>query len=394
MPHKLRDCKTRDVERSELFIVEGDSAGGSATQGRDVETQAILPLKGKILNVEKARIDRMLAFEEIRTLIAALRVGIGGDFDISKLRYGKIIIMTDADVDGSHIRTLLLTFFFRQMPRLIEAGHIWVAQPPLYKVSRGKHEEYVYNGKLLDAEIIRLGTKEASLSDAAGGREFGAHALADLVGVLQEFEEHEQALAFKGLTLIEYIALRDSQGRLPLYQLRRGEQVSYLADTAGLDAALVGDRAAPAAEDGQAPLLPEIIEFAERDPVEASLVRLRQLGFDAGWLTGAPGREPNFTLRDAKDERHLGGLLDVLPAVKEFGARGLDIQRYKGLGEMNPDQLWETTMDPKRRTVRRVDIADAVEAERMFATLMGNDVGIRRDFIERHALAVAKKIDV
>ncbi|MBN8525649.1 MAG: DNA gyrase subunit B [Planctomycetes bacterium] len=392
MPDKLRDCESRDVHETEVFLVEGDSAGGSAKRGSDARIQAILPLRGKIINVEKARIDKVLGHAEISAMVTAFGTGIGEEFSLEGLRYGKIVIMTDADVDGSHIRTLLLTFFFRQMPKLIEAGHVWVAQPPLYKVTRGKHEEYVFNGKLLDAEIVRLGTKDATLVDAAGNREFGAHALADLVAVLSEFEEHEHALAFKGLTLSEYLALRNADGQLPLYQLRRGESITYLADAAALDAALAAG-SKPAA-DGTVQLLPEIIEFAERAAVGASIDKLKALGFDHGWLAGAPGREPNFTLRDGKDERRLGGLLDVLPAVKEFGSRGLDIQRYKGLGEMNPDQLWDTTMDPKRRSMKQVGIVDAIEAERMFATLMGNDVGIRRDFIERHALAVAKKIDV
>ena len=326
-------------------------------------------------------------------MIQAFGTSIGEEFSLEGLRYGKVVIMTDADVDGSHIRTLLLTFFFRHLPKLIENGHIWVAQPPLYKVTRGKREEYVFNGKLLDNEIVRLGTTDATLADAAGGREFTGHALADLVAALCIFEEHEHALAFKGLTLNEYLALRSSDGRLPLYQLRRGESITYLADAAALDAALAAAASEPTI-DGQPAILPEIIEFAERAAVEASIAQLGRLGFDVGWLSDAPGREPNFTLRDAKDERRLGSLLQVLPAVKEFGSRGLDIQRYKGLGEMNPEQLWETTMDPTRRSMKKVDISDAVEAERMFATLMGSDVGIRRDYIERHALAVAKKIDV
>ncbi len=392
MPDKLRDCESRDVGETELYLVEGDSAGGSAKRGSNVRFQAILPLKGKIINVEKARIDKVLGHSEISAMVTALGTNIGEEFDLAGLRYGKIVIMTDADVDGSHIRTLLLTFFFRQMAQLISAGHIWVAQPPLYKVTRGKHEEYVFNGKLLDAEIVRLGLADAHLHDAHSGKELTGTALAELVATLSEFEEHEHALAFKGLTLNEYLALRNANGQLPLYQLRRGEDISYLATVADLDAALkTGDQTTL---DGQIAILPEIIEFAEREAIGASLAKLKNLGFDVGWLSDTPGREPNFTLRDAKDERRFGSLLAVLPAVKEFGARGLDIQRYKGLGEMNPDQLWDTTMDPKRRKMKRITVSDAIEAERMFATLMGNDVGIRRDFIERHALAVAKKIDV
>jgi DNA gyrase subunit B len=393
MPDKLRDCESRDVAETEIYLVEGDSAGGSAKRGSNARFQAILPLKGKIVNVEKARIDKVLDNTEIAAMVTSFGTSIGEEFSLEGLRYGKVVIMTDADVDGSHIRTLLLTFFFRQMPKLIEAGHIWVAQPPLYKVSRGKSVEYVFNGKLLEEETVRLGLAETTLKDAHGGREFTGEGLAFLVGILAGFEEHEHSLAFKGLTLGEYLALRAGDGRLPLYQLRRGEVVTYHAEAAGLDAALkAGD--VVAAADGEPSMLPEIIEFAERDAVEGSIAKLATLGFAPGWLADTPGREPNFTLVDPKEEVRLGSLLQILPAVKRIGERGRDIQRYKGLGEMNPDELWDTTMDPTRRTMKRVTVTDAIEAERMFATLMGSDVRIRRDFIERHALAVAKKIDV
>jgi DNA gyrase subunit B len=394
LPDKLRDCESRNVAETEIFLVEGDSAGGSAKRGSDSRIQAIMPLKGKIINVEKARLDKVLGHSEISAMISAFGTSIGDEFSLEGLRYGKVVIMTDADVDGSHIRTLLLTFFFRQMPKLIEAGHVWVAQPPLYKVTRGKHAEYVFNEKLLDAEILRLGLAGTTLDDrsAAQPRLVQGEALAALLRVLGECDEHERALAFKGLTLPEYLAMRDSDGRLPLYHLHRGDESRYLGTAAALDAALAaGNHPGP---NGEPPILPEILEFAERDAVEATLARLRELGQDVRMLVDEPGREPPYLLTDGKEERRLSCLLQLLPAIREFGKRGLDIQRYKGLGEMNPEQLWETTMDPARRTMRRIDITDAIEAERMFATLMGNDVGIRRDFIERHALAVARKIDV
>jgi DNA gyrase subunit B len=400
MPDKLRDCTSRDVHETELYLVEGDSAGGSAKRGSDARYQAILPLKGKIINVEKARLDKVLGHSEISALIQASGVGIAEEFNLANLRYGKIIIMTDADVDGSHIRTLLLTFFFRQMPQLIEHGHIHVAAPPLYKVTRGKSSEYIYEEKLLNGEKIRLGLAEATLIERTGGTErtLAGEQLTRLVQVLSEFEEHERVLALKGLTLDEYLRLRtapEAGGLLPLYHARIGEDARFLTDEAQLDALL--GRGQPVVErqpDEPAAILPEIIEFTERGAIEASLQRLRESGFDPEFLIDSPGRVATFVFKDHKEEALLTHLHALVPAVRRFGERGLDIQRYKGLGEMNPDQLWETTMDPTRRTMYRVTMSDAIEAERMFATLMGNDVSIRRDFIERYALAVAKRLDV
>jgi DNA gyrase subunit B len=402
MPDKLRDCQSRDVHETEIFLVEGDSAGGSAKRGSDARIQAILPLKGKIINVEKARIDKVIGHSEISAMIQALGTGIGEEFALDGLRYGKVVIMTDADVDGSHIRTLLLTFFFRQMPRLVENGNIFVAQPPLYKVTRGKSSEYVFNEKLLNAEVLRLGLDGATLLDRSSGREreIGGAALASLVEVLQEFDEHDHVLSLKGLTIDEYLNLRDGDGRLPLFRARVGEAIQYLYDEAQLDA-LLGrgpgfdpTAAAPRAEGEPPAILPEIIEFTEREVLERSLDRLRILGHNPAYLVDGPGRINPFVLKDAKEVVNLTHLRGVVATIKRFGQRGLDIQRYKGLGEMNPEQLWETTMDPTRRTMLRVTLSDAIEAERMFATLMGNDVGIRRDFIERYALSVAKRIDV
>ena len=393
MPDKLRDCQSRDVNLTELFLVEGDSAGGSAKRGSDAKYQAILPLKGKILNVEKSRLDKVIAHSEISALITCMGTSIGDEFKLDGLRYGKIVIMTDADVDGSHIRTLLLTFFFRQMPQLIERGHIWVAQPPLYKVTRGKRSEYVFNEKLLQDEIIRLGLDGALLHDAAGGRTLAGAELSSLVELMVECEQHAHALATKGLTLDEYLALRGADGRLPLYRVQFGEQERWCVDQDALGA-LLAEEKARAHGAGLAELLPEIHEFAERSAIEATLARLGGLGLGERQLMPAKSGEARFRLGDGAEAVAVPDLSVLLGAIRRRGQEGLDIQRYKGLGEMNPDQLWETTMDPTRRTIKRISMADAIEAERLFTTLMGTDVPIRRAFIERHALAVSSRIDV
>ncbi len=395
MPDKLRDCSSRNVEETEVFLVEGDSAGGSAKRGSNARYQAILPLKGKIINVEKARIDKVMGHSEISAMIQAFGCSIGEEFNLEGLRYGKIIIMTDADVDGSHIRTLLLTFFFRQMPALIAAGRIYVACPPLYKVRRGRKEEYVFNEKYLQTEITRLGLGDCTFVDrhSVREREMRGPDLSGLIDVLGEIDEHERVLALKGLTLDEYLGLRDGAGVLPLYHARVGDVGRYLSDDVAMEALLADLRAR--GTDEEMSVQPEIIEFTEREPIERSLDRLRALGFNPEFLHDGPGRIDPFTLRWSKGEAILTNLRLLLPLVKKVGTEGLDdIQRYKGLGEMNPDQLWDTTMDPAQRQLKQVTMSDAIEAERMFSTLMGNDVAIRRDFIERYALAVAKKLDV
>lgn len=406
MPDKLRDCQTRDVGRSEIYLVEGDSAGGSAKQGSDAEYQAILPLKGKIINVEKARIDKVLTHSEISAMIQAFGTGIGDEFSLSGLRYGKIIIMTDADVDGSHIRTLLLTFFFRQMSQLIEEGHIYVAQPPLYKVSRGRGKsEYVFNEKYLQDEISRLGLDGTELIDKHQGQEriIKEADLRALLDNLNDMDEHEAQLALKGLTLEEYLSMRNGEGLLPLYRLNANEMLEYCYTSKELNQRMQAfkkqngdakDEEGKAVEQ-DASQQPEILEFTERGNIEDSLKELSHQGFDPAYLFDAAREQVDpFTLKDSKEEVILTSLRMVPPQIRAFGERGLDVQRYKGLGEMNPDQLWETTMDPERRQLIRVTINDALEAEHMFSTLMGSDVVVRRDFIERFALSVAKKLDV
>ncbi|MFW5858660.1 MAG: DNA topoisomerase (ATP-hydrolyzing) subunit B [Planctomycetota bacterium] len=404
MPDKLRDCESRNVDETELFLVEGDSAGGSAKVGSDARVQAILPLRGKLLNVEKARIDKVLAHNEIANMVQAFGCGIGEEFNLTGLRYGKIVIMTDADVDGSHIRTLLLTFFFRQMLPLIENGHVFVAQPPLYKVSRGKKSEYVFNEAKLARWITDLGLNDAVLLDRHSGieREISGQSLRELVETMTEFDHHDHVLALKGLTLEEYLQLRDHHDVLPLYRVTVGEIDRYCY-TEQEAQTLVRDirtrvEASVAAEEGASvsdhPGY-EILEFTERGHVERSLDKLRMMGFNPEFLfdTSSDRVDP-FVLSDNKERTILTSLRPIPEVIRTYGQRGLDVQRYKGLGEMNPEQLWETTMDPERRSLVQVTLSDGLEAEQVFSTLMGNDVAIRRDFIERYALSVAKKLDI
>ena len=509
MPAKLRDCKTRDVERSELYLVEGDSAGGTATQGRDVETQAILPLKGKILNVEKAKLDKVLAFEEIRILISALKCGIGEEFDFSRLRYGRIIIMTDADVDGSHIRTLLLTFFFRQMPELIRRGAVYCAQPPLYKLASGggkaKKTQYVLDQGQMDTVLIDHGLARASLivRDIAAtdarlrtapiSKRFEGDELRRLVKVLQRLAELVTVAERRGVKFPTLLAARShdpqwsreigTAGRLPSMRLvwTGGEAFAWsmeqamaiaeqhklrLADmpemaaptptptlattptptptptpTAGQLGSVVGE--APAAtvkpEGGSRPVA-TLRELHENRELERLFEQLHKCGVDiadyalvmtessAGdtlparfaWeLSSAAanlgvkasdvaeeGDEPAGFAADATEESaaaaeaavarnliEVANISEILPSLFDVGRRGISITRFKGLGEMDADQLRDTTMDPEKRTLLRVNWDVAGEAERMFSILMGEIVEERRKFIEEHALEV-KNLDV
>jgi len=477
MPHKLRDCKTRDVERSELFIVEGDSAGGSATQGRDVETQAILPLKGKILNVEKARIDRMLAFEEIRTLIAALRVGIGVDFDISKLRYGKIIIMTDADVDGSHIRTLLLTFFFRQMPELIRRGHIYIAQPPLYQIAKGRggggkarRVSYVLNEKFLDDALMDLGLESSALVvrdikprgeagfDVREVRRLEGQPLKRVVGLLRRVHELVEIAQRRGVPFVRVLGQRESdplgKRRMPTHRVswRGGEAVAWsegeaLEIVAQRKLRLIdqndengngGSGVGAGAGSGPVMTAATVRELHENRELDKLFAELEAVGVpvtaetygavqgetvtgekaptpfvwmalgDAGAETVTdPDTEPTAQAdtddasesASAKAAGKPGKVVEtpnipsILSALREIGRRGLEVKRFKGLGEMDADQLWETTMDASKRTLLKVSSDSASQADALFTILMGEEVEPRRKFIEDHALEV-KNLDV
>ncbi len=390
LPGKLADCQERDPAKSELFLVEGDSAGGSAKQGRSRANQAVLPLRGKILNVERARFDRMLSSQEIGTLITALGTGIGRDeFDISKLRYHKIVIMTDADVDGAHIRTLLLTFFFRQMPQLIEQGHIYIAQPPLYKVTRGRSEVYLKDQAALEDYLVEMGGEGAVLR-LGSGEEIGG---ADLARVIEEARLVRRILQTFPTNYPQHV-LEQAAIAGALVAGRVDADAQGVADAVAKRLDLVaaeyerGWTGRPTDDHGLrfSRMLRGVEEVRVLDgPVLRSgeARRLATLTDSLAETYGGPAR-----LVRKEREQPIHGPGDLLDAVLAEGEKGLSLQRYKGLGEMNPDQLWETTLDPEARTLLQVKIDDLAEADDIFTKLMGDMVEPRREFIQQNALSV------
>src|SRR3990172_767136 len=397
LPGKLADCQERDPAKSELYLVEGDSAGGSAKQGRDRKNQAILPLKGKILNVEKARFDKMLTSQEIRTLITAMGTGIGKeDFDVAKLRYHTVIIMTDADVDGAHIRTLLLTFFYRQMPAIIENGHLYIAQPPLYRVKKGKEEKYIKDELLLKEHLLELATDKINLK--TGKVSVGGSGLASIVKGINRFFD----------LLSKFENRRAEKGIIASAVLMEGLSEESLRDKGSLEGMLGGLKELATKE------FPDLtsLDLSIDSDIEHNAFRITATTKRSGLLTdtvidtnlisspeflelkglsqwfSALGAPPYTLEIDGSVVAKLDNLRSLVAAVEDIGKKGLYIQRYKGLGEMNPEQLWETTMNPEKRHLLKVTIEDAIAADGMFTVLMGDQVEPRRRFIEENALDV------
>jgi DNA gyrase subunit B len=449
LPGKLADCSDRDPANTELYIVEGDSAGGSAKQGRDRKFQAILPIRGKLINVEKARLDKVLENREIRTMITAIGTGIGsgnskdedegnskdeGAFNIEKLRYHKIIIMTDADVDGSHIRTLLLTFLYRQMPELLKQGYVYIAQPPLYKVTRKKRVEYIDDDAQMTKMLLGLGSEDVRLRSLENDKEVAKKQLGEILELLQSLDKFARAIHRHGGDFSEYLEQRDARKKsLPSHLVKiwdgNDETVHYFHSEDALakfgkanpDLGLFGDddeeddqalgqaeeevaavEAAPAKrgrkpkkKEGGARRRARHVELHEHTAMEEILAKLNRKGLSVEHYSAQD--KPLFEIHNGDnsngDVRRLFSVSEILEAIMDVGRKGLQIQRFKGLGEMNPKELFETTMSPETRKLLRVEESDAVEADEMFTKLMGEEVEPRRHFIQENALNV-RNLDI
>jgi len=419
LPGKLADCSDRDPANTELYIVEGDSAGGSAKQGRDRKFQAILPIRGKLINVEKARLDKVLQNNEIRTMITAVGTGIGdgdseGAFDLTKLRYHKIIIMTDADVDGSHIRTLLLTFFYRQMPELIKRGYVFIAQPPLYQIARKKRVEYVEDDPQLNRILIQLGTEEVRLRNLQDDTELSQKQLSEILELLESLDKFANGLRRKGGDFAVYlehrnpkthelpqhlVKIREGNEETVHYFLSREELAEFGKEHPDLNLGLSGEKESDTTvvEKSKNGLTRRARheELYENHAIKELLEKLARKGFSIEHYSAQD--KPLFELIEGEGEKQqvkpLFAIPEILSSIKEVGRRGLQIKRFKGLGEMNAKELFETTMNPARRKLLRIDLADAIEAEEMFTRLMGEEVEPRRRFIEDNALNV-RNLDI
>ena len=409
LPGKLRDCISREVEKCELYLVEGDSAGGSAEGGRLREFQAILPLRGKIINAYKSREDKVLANEEVQSMIHAIGSGIGGEQDLTKRRYNKIIIMTDADVDGSHIRTLLLTFFYRQMYQLVADGHVYVAQPPLFRVRSKKDTHYVQTEEEMKSQLLEKGLADAVFVPG-DGRQIQSEEMRQLCYTLSAMEDSLLALERRGISLRAHAQRADTEtGKLPVIHVFLGGREYWLRGRVTLDeflkeqevkagGELPVDETAKVPENenenegksGQEPHV-HITELHEVRTINSGMTELAKLGFDIQSLipqdrTGI--EEPRYVLRRGDSDIALRDLRGLLPAVRAAGEKGLQLTRFKGLGEMNPEELRETTLDPANRTLIQISMRDLGAADDMFRVLMGDKVEPRREFIEKHALDV------
>jgi DNA gyrase subunit B len=416
LPGKLRDCSSREVDKCELYLVEGDSAGGTAENGRTREFQAILPLRGKIINAYKSREDKVLANEEIRSMISAVGTGIGEDQDLSKRRYGRVVIMTDADVDGSHIRTLLLTFFYRQMYELVAAGHVYVAQPPLFRVRNKSNTYYVQTQEEMRGQLLELGLTDAVLDPSEPGRprpRIEGETMAKLVRALATLEEAIIALERRGISLKLHASRQDTNGRLPIYHVfidgreewfsTREALDNFVADqekAAGgklnVDVGLPATAATPSTNGDERRERLRIVELHEVRTINTTLSDLDKLGFtiDALIPQERTGEEaPRYTLRRGENESGLEDLRALPAAIRAAGEKGLQITRFKGLGEMDAEELRETTLDPANRTLLQVRMEDASGADDLFRVLMGDQVEPRREFIQKHALDV-RNLDV